>query len=74
MSRTFSTVTWGIALLAAAIVLAWAQSLPWALAVAGVVAVLGGFLTVLVDDKVARDAKTAVGEQVKADRAAGQPF
>jgi hypothetical protein len=47
MTRTFSTITWGLALLAAAVVLAWSQSLPWALAAAGGVAVLGGLVRAL---------------------------
>jgi hypothetical protein len=44
MTRTFSTITWGLALLVAAIVLAWAQSLPWALAAAGGVVVIVGIV------------------------------
>jgi len=59
MTRTFSTVTWGLALLLAAVVLAWQQSIPWAIAAAGAVAVLGGILTALIDDEVARNAKQA---------------
>lgn len=57
MTRTYSTITWGLALLAAAIVLAWAQSLPWALAVAGAVAVIVGIGKALTDAETARDAK-----------------
>ena len=44
-------------MIVSAVVLAWQQSIPWAIASAGVVAVLGGFLTVLIDDEVARNAK-----------------
>jgi len=57
MTRTFSTITWGIALLLAAVVLAWAQSLPWALAAAGAMAVLGGIGKALTDAETARNAK-----------------
>jgi hypothetical protein len=44
MSRGNSTITWGYALIAAASFLAVTQSLAWALAAAGVVAVMGGLI------------------------------
>jgi len=47
MTRTFSTITWGLALIVAAVFLAWQQSIPWALAAAGVVAVVGGLVKAL---------------------------
>jgi hypothetical protein len=44
MSRGNSTITWGLALITAALFLAWTQSLPWALMAAGVVAVISGLI------------------------------
>jgi len=74
MTRTYSTITWGLALIVSAVVLAWQQSLPWALAAAGAVAVITGVVAALIDDEVARNAKMAAAERVKADRAAGESF
>ena len=47
MSRYYSTITWGLALIAAALFLAWTQSIPWALTAAGIVAVIGGLIKAL---------------------------
>lgn len=44
MTRTLGTITWGLALLLSAIVLAWQQSIPWALATAGAVALIVGLI------------------------------
>ena len=65
MTRTFSTITWGLALLAAAVVLAWQQSIPWAIASAGAVAVIIGIVKAQIDD-VADNApkKRTVSDQI----------
>ena len=47
MTRTYSTITWGLALIVSAVVLAWQQSIPWAIAAAGAVAVVGGLVKAL---------------------------
>jgi hypothetical protein len=47
MSRDYSTITWGIALVVAAIVLNWQQSITWAIASAGAVAVISGIIKAL---------------------------
>ena len=57
MTRTFSTIIWGFALIVAALILNWQQSIPWALAAAGGVAVIVGSGKWLIDDEVARNAK-----------------
>ncbi|MDA8440476.1 MAG: hypothetical protein M0Z51_16680 [Propionibacterium sp.] len=50
MSRTFSTITWGLALIVAAAVLAWQQSIPWAIAAAGAFAIIVGIVKAQIDD------------------------
>ena len=59
MTRLFSTVTWGLALLLSAAVLAWQQSLPWALAAAGAVPVVVGLGKALWNGEAADNAKFA---------------
>jgi len=49
MTRTYSTITWGLTLMLAAVVLAWKQSLPWTLAAAGAVATIAGLAKVAVE-------------------------
>lgn len=53
MSRTYSTITWGIALIVAAIVLNWQQSITWAVASAGAVAVISGIVKAVADEDAA---------------------
>jgi hypothetical protein len=57
MSRGNNTITWGYALIAAAFFLAVTQSLAWALAAAGVVAVIGGLIANTIES-----ARTANGQ------------
>ena len=59
MSRTYSTITWGLALIVSAGVLLWQQSIPWAIASAGAVAVTGGLVKAFIDDEAATAAKHA---------------
>ena len=59
MTRLFSTVTWGLALLLSAAVLAWQQSLPWTLATAGAVPVVVGLGKALWNGEAADNAKFA---------------
>jgi len=47
MSRDYSTITWGLALIVGALFLNWQQSIPWALAAAGSVAVVAGLVKAL---------------------------
>jgi hypothetical protein len=65
MSRTYSTITWGLALIVSAVVLAWQQSIPWAIASAGAVAVIIGIVKAQMDD-VADNApkKRTVSDQI----------
>ena len=71
MTRTFNTITWGLALLACAAVLAWQQSIPWALAATGAVPTIAGLVKAIYEEDANAQAKAA---KVKADRAAGEPF
>jgi hypothetical protein len=70
MTRTFSTITWGLALLLAAAVLAWQQSLPWALAAAGAVPTLAGLAKAIAgEDETSRaNAAAARAARVSGDR------
>lgn len=55
MTRTQSTVVWGVALLSAALVLGFGGSLAWVLAAAGAVPVLAGLvLAAMADDETSR--------------------
>jgi len=75
MTRTYSTITWGLALIVAAIVLNWAQSIPWAIASVGAVAVIGGAAVALLDaDAKASAERAAKQAAARAVREAGQPF
>ena len=65
MTRTYSTITWGLALIAAAIVLNWAQSIPWAIASAGAVAVVVGIARAQLDDVATHEAKVAAKAAAK---------
>lgn len=59
MSRTYSTITWGLALIVSAAVMAWQQSLPWSLAAAGVVPVIAGLIQGFADTETeGKQAKT----------------
>jgi hypothetical protein len=59
MTRTFSTITWGAALIVSAIVLNWQQSIPWAIASAGAVAVIVGVAKAIADEDAANKANVA---------------
>ena len=50
MTRTYSTITWGLALLLAAAVLAWQQSLPWTLATVGAVTTIAGLAKAITEE------------------------
>jgi hypothetical protein len=60
MSRGNNTITWGIALIAAALLLAGTESLAWALTAAGFVAVMGGLIANTIQSG---QAATALAEQ-----------
>jgi hypothetical protein len=47
MSRDYSTITWGLALIASALFLTWTGSISWALTAAGTVAVVAGLVKAL---------------------------
>lgn len=49
--------TWGAALLAGAVVLGWRQSIPWAIATVGVIAVIAGLYWQGVTDGVEEPAQ-----------------
>jgi hypothetical protein len=72
MSRTYSAITWGLALIVAALVLNWQQSIPWAMASAGAIAVIGGAVVALMDADGKDAAKRAAREQA-AEWAAKHP-
>lgn len=57
MSRALSMATWGAALLAGAVVLGWRQSIPWAIATVGVIAVIAGLYWQGVTDGVEEPAQ-----------------
>ena len=59
MTRTFSTITWGIALLFASVVLANSHSLPWTLAAAGAVPTVAGLIKAMIESSAADKAKDA---------------
>ena len=59
MTRTYSTITWGLALVAAAIVLQWQQSIPWGLAAAGAVPVIAAVISLMMNEDEAAKAKAA---------------
>jgi len=65
MSRTYSTITWGLALVVAALVLNWQQSIPWAIASAGAVAVAGGVAVALLDVDAKAHASAAAKRTAK---------
>ena len=66
MTRTQSTLVWGIALLLAAGVLAWAQSLPWTLAAAGAVPTIVGLIKLMNEENANAKANAAKAKAVKA--------
>ena len=70
MTRTQSTLIWGVALLAAAAVLGLAQSLTWALAAAGGVATLAGLVKIITeeDESSRANAAAARAARVSGDR------
>ena len=63
MTRTFSTITWGAALIVSALVLNWQQSIPWAIASAGVVPVIVGVAKGLMDSEKADAIKRAAARE-----------
>jgi hypothetical protein len=63
MSRDYSTITWGLALIVAALFLTWTESIPWALTAAGAVAVVGGLVKAL-PVWLAHDAPRNVNAQI----------
>ena len=74
MSRTLSTITWGAALIVAAIVLNWQQSIPWSLAAAGAVPVTVGLAKGLIDlDATDAAKREAAGKAKTAKWAAEHP-
>lgn len=42
MTRRYAQISWGVALIVGAVVLAWRGSVPWALVAAGMVTVMAG--------------------------------
>ena len=70
MTRTQSTLIWGVALLAAAAVLGLAQSLTWALAAGGGVPTLAGLIKIITEeDETSRaNAAAARAARVSGDR------
>ena len=59
MTRTQSTLVWGLALIAAAAVLAWQESITWALAAAGAVPTLAAVVAFIADEDATNKAKVA---------------
>jgi len=64
MTRTYSTITWGFALILAAIVLAWQQSLPWALGAAGAVPVIAGIAKSVATEEASIKARAILDDKV----------
>jgi hypothetical protein len=67
MTRTYSTITWGLALIVAAIASQTLATVPWTLAAAGTVPVLAGALRLILNDNT--DMMVKAAEQ-RAKRAA----
>ena len=59
MTRIHSTLTWGLALIATAVVLNWQQSIPWSLAAAGAVAIIGAIVAAIAQEDTTHKAKVA---------------
>ena len=70
MTRTQSTIVWGVALLAAALVLGFGGSLAWVLGAAGAVPVLAGLVLAARSDDDASRVKAAAARaaRVSGDR------
>ena len=59
MTRTQSTLVWGLALIAGAAVLAWQQSITWALGAAGAVPTLAALVAFIAEEDANAKAKAA---------------
>jgi hypothetical protein len=59
MTRIHSTLTWGIALIVAALVLNWQQSIAWSLGAAGGVATIGAIIAAIAQEDTTHKAKVA---------------
>ena len=59
MTRTQSTLVWGLALIAGAAVLAWQQSITWALGAAGAVPTLAAVVAFIAEEDATNKAKVA---------------